>query len=277
VKGERPERLAPVNVLELLVAALKDTRNWSGQIPDSTRRLVTLREPPASEEVVFHPLGTLGVKQNVVPLDLEISRFGNAPPAGARKFAITELKISGKEVRINRVKDFFAPSQFLELSDEEKLAAPSFELMNAGLNAGVTGLTFSDNPQDIVESAIKYETIVVDDVQQEKALAEKVPVTIDMEFFKRYVTLGAAARSDIRRSGNAKYRTVAGKYALPKTGWTIVSTEDGTQQAAVGFAAGKVSTYAEAFQAVQNLKASDPGKAKGLMLVRTPVEEKEDV
>src|SRR5262249_20614460 len=129
VEGERPPKLAPVDVTALVIAALNENQNWSGQLPESARRLATLSEPKGSEAIVFHPLGRLGVKQNVVPFDLEISRFGNTTPAGARVFTISSFTLSGREVSFEKVRDFFAPSQFIELSDEEKLTAPSFELM----------------------------------------------------------------------------------------------------------------------------------------------------
>ena len=65
--------------------ALADAGNWVGQLPDAQHPLVTLRAVPAGPTVVLlHPLGTLTVKQTVVPLDIDISRFGPAlPPAFA--------------------------------------------------------------------------------------------------------------------------------------------------------------------------------------------------
>ena len=66
-----------------LTAALGDARNWQGQLADADRRMVTLREPADQSAIPLHPLGTLSVNQTVVPLDLEIAKFGNATPADA--------------------------------------------------------------------------------------------------------------------------------------------------------------------------------------------------
>ena len=271
VEGERPPQLAPVNVTELLVASLNDSRNWGGQIPEGTRRLVTLREPQAGERIVFHPLGTLGVKQNVVPLDLEISRFGNAIPADARLFKISSFSVAEAEVNFKSVQDSFAPSQFFDMSDEEKLSAPSFELLNAGVTAGVAGVVFTANDEDILETAIEYETIIVDgQPKTETPPAEITRVNITPDFFARHLSLSAAARS-VRKAGALKYRPAAAKYSLGARGWTIVSTEDGSEQGTPGFAAGTVGSYAEAFQELQKLRATNPAKTKTLMLVRTVV------
>lgn len=271
IEGERPPKLAPVNVMEHLVAALQESQNWSGQLPENVRRLVTVRERQSAQQIVFHPLGRLGVKQKVVPLDLEITRFGNTTPSGARSFKINSFTVGGKEVTFQKVKDFFAPSQFLELNDEQKLSAPSFELLNAGLNAGVSGVLFSSKPDDILEARIVYETLLIDG--QPKTETDKSRTTITADFFGRHLSLGAAARSGLRRTGNTKYRAPqTNKYSLGTKGWTISSTEDGSKQGTPDFVAGTVSSYAEAFQAVQKLKATNPTKAKKLMLVRTPVE-----
>ena len=270
VSGERPPRLAPVNVTELLLAALNEKQNWSGHIPDNVRRLVTVREPSDAQQIVFHPLGTLGVKQAVTPLDLEISRFGNTTPAGDRFFKVDSFTVTGKEVVFDKVKDFFSPSQFLELSDEEKLSAPSFESLNAGVTAGVSGLIFSSKPDDILESKIDYETIIIDG--QAKEETDKSRTTITSDFFMRHLSLGAAGRSNLRRTGNTKYRSKVNKYALGTTGWTILSTEDGSKQGTPDFTAGAVTSYTEAFKALQKLKVTNPAKARKLMLARTTIE-----
>ena len=56
---------------------------------------MVLRERAGSAEVLLHPLGTLTVTQGVVPLDVEIARFGSSTPAGARRFAITSVSVGG--------------------------------------------------------------------------------------------------------------------------------------------------------------------------------------
>jgi len=289
VEGERPPHLEGLNVLEQLKAALNDSRNWSGQLAEGERRAVTLREVAGTDLIALHPLGRLSVKQNVVPLEVEISRFGNTTPAGARLFTINSLTLDGNETKFSREKDFFAPAQFLDLSEDEKLAAPSFEAMIAGISAGAESFLFTPNEADILKDAniiednkIVYETIIVDkEFEAENPKPRKSPglFFINADFLDRNISLGAAACSDIRRTGSAKYRLqptgdesqghpVAGKNSLDKKGWTIASTEDGSHQGAPGLEAGKVVSYSESFQVLQKLKRENPAKAKTLMLVR---------
>ena len=89
VAGQAPPRPAPIDVLPRLRAALADGGNWRARLPEGQRALVVLRERAGGAEVLLHPLGTLTVTQGVVPLDVEIARFGSSTPAGARRFAIT--------------------------------------------------------------------------------------------------------------------------------------------------------------------------------------------
>ena len=93
--------------------------------------------------MLLHPLGTLTVKQSVVPLNLDISRFGQAAPAGARRFTISSVSLGGQNQTTRPVKDFFAPAQFFEMSDDEKLSRPSFEPMAAGVSIGSDEFAFS--------------------------------------------------------------------------------------------------------------------------------------
>ncbi len=166
----------------------------------------------------------------------------------------------------DRVHDFFAPAQFLELSDDEKLTAPSFEPMVAGVSIGQQTIQFTGNDQDILEDdTIFYETVVIDG----EAPPEAPTAPISPEFLDRYLSLGAASAGVLRRSGEAKYRVAHRANTLKPAGWTIASREDGSAQAAPGVGAGAIVSYSSAFQALTTLRQKDQPGARSLMLVRT--------
>ena len=74
VSGAKPEAPAPVAVMPLLKEALGDPGNWVAKLPAGGRQMVTLRAVPAAAGgVSLHPLGALTVKQNIVPLNMELS------------------------------------------------------------------------------------------------------------------------------------------------------------------------------------------------------------
>jgi hypothetical protein len=266
VSGEPPPRPERVRVLERLTAALGDARNWGGQLADGERRLVTLRERRVEGEVALHPLGTLSVKQSVVPLDLEIAKFGQTTPADARLFKINTVRVNGNSLPFERVRDFFAPAEFLEMTDDEKLTAPSFEPLTAGVSMSVEGFVLPTGDDLIEDTSIRYETIIVDRKGEPRKLPEKS--ALGAAHLDKQIRFGAAARSDVRRAGAARYRPAAVKNTLAKTGWVVVSAADGSRQSAPGVEAGKLVAYAEAFQALQKLRQENPARAKGLRIVR---------
>src|SRR5690606_1109748 len=54
--------------------------------------------------------------------------------------------------------DWFAPGQFFEMSDAAKLEGPAFEMMQAGVTLGGTGVTAGAE----VDAPFEYETGIVD-------------------------------------------------------------------------------------------------------------------
>lgn len=271
ISGEPPPAPAPIMVMDRLKAALSDPRNWSGQLIESQRRLVSIADTGADGQIGLHPLGKLAVKQNVVPLELEIAKFGNAKPADANIFMISGFRVNGKSVGFDRVKDFFAPAQFLNLSDDEKLNAPSFEPMVAGVSAGDDSFIFTANSEDIItDDAIVFETIILDKANNTKSKSAH-PFSINPTLLINQIFFGSAARSDVRLTGTAKYSTATSKNALVSKGWMVASTQDGSQQVAPVVEAGQLVSYSQSFQALQKVKEENPAKAKMLMLVRVPV------
>ena len=274
VEGELPPRPEPIDVLPRLKEALGNPANWMGRLPDGQRPMVTLRaKPGAAGDVLLHPLGTLTIKQGVVPLNLDISRFGQAAPAGARRFTISNVSLGGETQTTQPVKDFFAPAQFFEMSDDEKLSRPSFEPMTAGVSIGSDKFVFTADAGDWLEvKAIEFETWIVD---KEKNVARRSDpedrknlYTLRPELLGKQARFGAAGTSDIRRTGKAKYRTIMGKHQIAKEGWSIVATDALKVEPVPGIEDGKPTNYSEAAQALRKLKQTDPRKAAGLKILR---------
>src|SRR6266550_4176616 len=118
-----------INVMDLVRIAIKDDRNWTASLPANTHLVVTLKkieQPP--DRIVLHPLGILEVSQKVVPLRLDINKFGNKRPDGVTLF---DLKFG--EGGTEEVREQFAMANFLKFSDSDKLAKKSFEKLPAGL------------------------------------------------------------------------------------------------------------------------------------------------
>ncbi|MDQ5821865.1 MAG: hypothetical protein M3540_10525 [Actinomycetota bacterium] len=136
-----PPAPAPVEVLPLLMAALRDARNWSAELPGDVPPLVSLRDP-AGGGVLVHPLAVVTVRQRVVPLNRPITRFGNTVPVGDRSFAAAVLRADGSPLATMPVQDAFARAQFETMSDDAKLSAAAFDQMDAGFRIGQPGVAY---------------------------------------------------------------------------------------------------------------------------------------
>ncbi|WP_415919521.1 DUF6603 domain-containing protein [Tateyamaria sp. SN6-1] len=126
------------NPVPALVDALTDAANWQVALPENGAPHVRLAGSGAG---ALHPLGRLGVRQQVLPLDVTIERFGTFDPGATRHFRLhaVRLRLGGRDVALEaedatRLTEPFAPAQFFEMSDDEKLSAPSFEPMTAGIS-----------------------------------------------------------------------------------------------------------------------------------------------
>jgi hypothetical protein len=201
---------------------------------------------------------------------MDISRFGPAAPAGARRFTISSVSLGEEDQETDPVRDFFAPAQFFEMSDDEKLSRPSFEPMPAGISLGSDEFLFTADTTDWLElETIKFETIIVDKEKNEsRHSAPDDSYQLSPELLGIQASFGAAGASDLRRSGRAKYRTTIDKHRMAKEGWSIVATENLTVEPVAGIEDGKPAIYSEAGQALRKLRQNNPEKAAGLKILR---------
>jgi hypothetical protein len=240
VDGSTPQDVPTVDGLGELMAQLRDVRNWQAEPPPDATRLVSQRRSAATPDlVVLHPLGTVSVSQGVVPLasSRDIDRIGAATPSGARRFAITKVSIGPDEQDTDPVSDQFAPAQFFDLTDDEKLAAPSFELMQSGVSFGDVAYGFDAATQ--VNDPFHYTDITIGpDGQPVLAPAPHVP---SGGLVRSMLQLGAAALAPVRRTTGERFAIgpQAGAPSLRPRGWAVAEAGS-TDPAPV------VGTWAEA-------------------------------
>jgi hypothetical protein len=233
-----PRELPTVDLLPDLVAAVKNKDNWAAQLPPTSSMLISLRQF-TSQNALAHPLGTIGFHQRVVPLNVEISKVGNATPAGARRFTVgVTLGGSDPHPPATPLKDNFAAAQFFEMSDDQKLARPSFELMDAGLQFGAGALTHSSA---VSTTSFGFETSIVD-VQLRTVKRLAAPYRIDVDTAFALAGAGAAALAPAGATGAAQFAGPVMAISVSEPTWSLASKDD---LAAV--AGGQDVSYAEAF------------------------------
>ncbi|MBS4215204.1 DUF6603 domain-containing protein [Neobacillus rhizophilus] len=234
--------LPPVDALASLQTALADQRNWSTRLPGDGRMLVTTRELLPGPEVLVHPLGELSVSQKVVPLGLEITKFGNAKPAGGRQtFAITSMSFGDSVVnQLTAVKDAFAPAMFIEMSDTEKLSRPAFEQLQSGVRAQLQDLSFGT----AMTADFEYETAVID--KTDKVARSLGRHTLDPGTFTILTELGSAANSPMNHTGEGRFAGPARKIMMKERGYSVVNADDMKALNGSLFGTASKITYTEA-------------------------------
>jgi hypothetical protein len=173
-------------------------RNWDAQLPPGVAPLVTVRKIDDVSVILAHPLGRPQVRERIVPLGLAITRFGEALPSGDTTFTITAFNLGTGTIPHDTIQDDFAPAQFFELTDEEKLERPSFERHDAGLRAKAAAVASGA----VVLKTAAYETFFVDTPgaapREDSGVPPTPPLLTDLQIVLQF---GSAARASSRGTG----------------------------------------------------------------------------
>jgi hypothetical protein len=218
------EELPTADVLTELAKELEKPANWNAQKPENGRQLVTLRDPNAGSDngpqssgpLLAHPLGTLGVRQQVVPLDVLIEKYGNAKPKHQR-FALSDLEITGSAENLSgqtELREKFAPAKFEQMSDKEKMEAEPFERLPAGrtVENGIVHYAGSEDASLLSWATLEYEASVVDEENEDywtdpDAIDDTWDTRLELAFSSELAEQSAVATAATRTSGEAAYRT----------------------------------------------------------------------
>ena len=165
-KPAPPEQLDPVDVGSLLLDEVDVPENWSALPPDGYSALIMRglsEDEETHREVVVHPMGSLQFNQKVVPLGVDLEKFGDAPIGSGKKFFINEVRLGGSDgvapAQTDALTEDFAPAQFFNFTETEKLKSPSFEEYESGFRVCFEGLDYEDSSR---ETDFEYETIIFD-------------------------------------------------------------------------------------------------------------------
>jgi len=248
-------------VLPDLVAALEAVGNWSAALPPGMTPAVSLTTPnPAEAIVLVYPMGTLSVRENVAPLNFQITRYGNATPSDGNLFSISDVKINDQPTTQQNTTEYFAPGQFNALSDADKLSDPAFELEDAGVQLGSSAIVAgADSPRTVM-----YQEFYIDSPTSFSRPTPRYQMPADIA--AALSQKGAGYRSPILNTGMGKYS--AGPTQPIKTadeGFVIASTSDLSVRTDLSPASGV--TCFQARTALANHLAANPGDAGSLQVM----------
>lgn len=218
---EETTTLPDYAVLNDLVPALQEKKNWQTELPSNVPLLVTVRKlPDEPGKVVVHPQGTMAVNQKVVPLDLAIERFGNQRPAnGVNFFSIKLADSANQEYAKYDLEEYFAPAQFFEFSDTDKLSQPSFEKYNSGVKVSLSGNTLKSG--GFRERELRYEQIYMDSRYRPANWLQHIPSIAQSNAFLSHTAAAGSPMGSSSRSGSLfaplKVKVSGTNYAVAQT------------------------------------------------------------
>lgn len=155
----RDTSLPLIVVMSILVTEFGKSTNWRAQLPAGSNLLVSLRQlDPADTTLVLHPVGTLRVSQRAVPLDLTLDKVGEQAPSDANRFHLDVS--SGGLARNQDLNEPFAPAQFRNFSDADKLSQAAYTPQHSGVELAAAGSSYATGTA--ITRNVRYELTVID-------------------------------------------------------------------------------------------------------------------
>jgi hypothetical protein len=265
--GEAPETPAiATDVAALVRQELSNTGNWSAQLPVGGEAFVTIGPIQGVTGVLAHPLGRLVVTQRVAPLGLTLQRFGNTQVQGPNRFDLEKVEIGGQTVASpTTLTEAFTRAHFVDMTEEEKLSAPSFERFTAGVSVGTAAYRL---PADQVAADLEYETHYLEPPTVlflgTLILATLTDAHIAASDLRLQARLGAAGRSMLRRDAELRpvdppRVTVTGAPLAAASTTDMGKKGDFSGAAAYATAAAAESMRASGLDGVQLVEAFEVG------------------
>ncbi len=257
-----PVALPAAAVLPDLTAALGDQQNWSTVMPAEAAPSISLApRAPGDTSLVVHPLGTLQVREKVVPLDQVITKYGNARPSDGNEFSISDVAIgSTLHPAIAPITDQFAIGQFTDLTDDQKLSAQSYQPMHAGVSIGSDTAVYSKD----VPCIVAYQDGYID--QDESPLRLGARYLMPLATHLAYARNGANFRNGTRTKGVRAFTTPGTTSAVTVNAmqYVIASTTDLSVRTDILASA---ATHYGATNALAAYRAANPADGADLQIL----------
>ncbi|MFG3684877.1 DUF6603 domain-containing protein [Micromonospora sp. NPDC047740] len=207
-----------VDAAEALHNALSAPDAWEVRPALTAGEPVTLRDLTGwTGPVLLQPGALLAVRENVLPLDTDLSRMGTSKIKGANRFTLTGVSVGAGDDELTGqlgepVEDDFAPGQFRDLSPVEQLTTPGFVRLAAGRTVALPDGTALPPTAQTTFAALSddsaYDRIIIDDPD---AAGRPLPVTRRPaaadggDLLARFAATSPAAFAGSRRAGPARF------------------------------------------------------------------------
>ena len=266
--GDPPPAIEPAteDLLKLLQRELADTRNWRAELPSNNHLHVSLKkiEPPVGEELlVIHPAGVLTFSQRSLPLeDYLIQKYGTKKPLNENKFKLTNANANGTVIPADYqgVREQFAPGNFTELNDSDKLSRRSFDKLPSGFKLTATSNLLVAKP---VPRPVRYELTYL----RRKQFEFVGLINLISRAYNRLVKGSAVRQSVLSLQQNRKSLNAPAEVVLPAEQFAVANVSDLKSHLNDDKSAVLFGTQSEAYQRQQELIARNPALAGQIQVV----------
>ena len=218
---DRRQELPPIPVLPLIQTELNKPDNWRAFLPPGTSLLVSLRQIPADEApLILHPVGVLRISQRAAPFDLHLDRIGAQKPADVNRVSVA-VNGGGLQKTADAIEQF-APAQYQDFSDADKLSLPAFSPEHGGLDLGPADDLRSSK---MVRRVVRYEEIILDSNAKRFASGFKGYFGVLFNFF---LNGAAVARCDISNARRLQQNPFGDKIKIQAETFTVAFQADNT-------------------------------------------------
>jgi hypothetical protein len=212
---ERREELPPIKVLELIDREISKAENWRAFLPTGATLRVSLRKMPEAEaSLILHPVGVLRVSQRALPLQLTLDKIGSRKPEDVNRVSLSVA--GGGLQRKNDAFEQFAPAQYQNFSDADKLSKPAFAPERGGLELSAAGADLRSSK--MVRRVVLYEEIIID--SNYKRFARRFRGFFG-SLFVFFLKGSAAARCEVSNATRQRLQPFDDKIAVGAETYTV--------------------------------------------------------
>jgi hypothetical protein len=217
---QKDTSLPPIDVLPIFSGEIAKHDNWKALPPPSTNLLVSLRAvDPAL--AILHPFGALQVSQRALPLALTLDKIGAQKPDDVNVVDITAATSGSFNYPLTPVEELFAPAQFQEMSDADKLSRPSYQSIKGGVVIGAAG---GPRSSKVTRRQIAYQVTIID----KEPVRPPGRIGALAGLFEPFLAGAAVTRSPLSFHAKSQLAPYADKVRVGVEGYTIASTRDNT-------------------------------------------------
>ncbi|SDF81642.1 DUF6603 domain-containing protein [Chitinophaga filiformis] len=256
--GDDPDAVAKIteDLQKLMIDEINNNQNWQAVIPDNNKLHVSVKdlkliqpEENPSPNIVIHPLGVLTFSERVLPMEVTIQKFGTRVPKDVDLFKINGVKSGTTTLSYDAAKERFAPANFFNLKDNEKLSRRSFETNVSGCKVTATA-DLSIAPA--VNKSVDYEMSYLR--KKRFALFFAGIYKYSKSLFRSNLKGNAVAKSKMSYATNRQSVNAPDAVTVQKDQYVVANVSDMKMHSA-GMVA---NSYAEAVEMYNTLTAKKP-------------------